>query len=53
MIVDGISTTMEYGVEAEIKDGRMFIPFRALGNALGVNVNWDANTKTAIYKTIY
>lgn len=50
MIVDGISTTMEYGVKAEIKDSRMFIPFRALGKALGVNVDWDADTKTAIYK---
>lgn len=51
MIVDGTSTTMENGVNAEIKDGRMYIPFRALGNALGVQVDWDAETKTAIYKT--
>lgn len=27
----------------------MFVPFRALGNALGVDVEWDADTKTAIY----
>ena len=27
----------------------MFIPFRALGEALGVSVDWDANSKTAIY----
>ncbi len=42
---------MENGVKAEIKDGRMFIPFRALGTALGVKVEWIAETKTAVYKT--
>ena len=41
---------MENGVKAEIKSGRMFIPFRALGTALSVKVDWDAETKTAIYK---
>lgn len=50
MIVDGKSIVMENGVKAEITDGRMYVPFRALGNALGVNVDWDADTKTAIYK---
>ena len=50
MTVDGKSMVMENGVKAEISNGRMFIPFRALGKALGVNVEWDAETKTAIYK---
>lgn len=49
MSVDGTGIPMEYGVTAEIKDGRMFVPFRALGQALGVNVNWDADTRTATY----
>ena len=49
--VDNNTITMDYGVKAEIKDGRMFIPFRALGNALGVDVSWDSVTRTAIYKT--
>ena len=49
MVVDGTRIPMEYGVKAEIKDGRMFVPFRALGQALGVTVDWDANTRTAIY----
>ena len=40
---------MENNVKAEIKDGRMYIPFRALGKALDVNVTWEAETKTAIY----
>ncbi len=49
MIVDGESITMENNVVAEITEGRMFIPFRALGAALDVDVDWDADTKTAIY----
>ena len=49
MVVDGTRIPMEYGVVAEIKDGRMFVPFRALGQALGVTVSWDADTRTAIY----
>ncbi len=36
-------------VSAEIKDNRSFLPFRQLGNALGVEVSWDEATKTAIY----
>ena len=49
MYIGNTPIVMENGVKAEIKDGRMFIPFRALGTALGVNVDWDAETKTAIY----
>ncbi len=49
MVVDGVAITMEYGVVAEIVDGRMYVPFRALGQALGVPVTWDAETRTAIY----
>lgn len=47
--INGEDTYMENGVTAEIKDGRMFVPFRVLGEALGAEVNWDSNTKTAIY----
>ncbi len=49
MVIDGTSVTLENGVVAEITDGRMFVPFRALGQALGVTVSWDAETRTAIY----
>ncbi len=49
MTVDGKAVTMDNGAKAEIKDGRMYIPFRALGNALGVKVDWNADTKTAIF----
>ncbi|MGN1319066.1 MAG: copper amine oxidase N-terminal domain-containing protein, partial [Lachnospirales bacterium] len=50
MVIDGTPVTMEYGVVAEIKDSRMYVPFRALGQALGIGVDWDSETKTAIYK---
>lgn len=49
MTIDGTAVPMEYGVVAEITDSRMFVPFRALGQALGVPVAWDAETRTAIY----
>lgn len=49
VMVDDI-VNMDNDVKAEIKDGKMYVPFRALGKALGVNVDWDADTKTAIYK---
>lgn len=49
MIVDGNPIAMDYGVVAEITNDRMFVPFRALGNALGIKVTWNADTKTATY----
>ncbi|MCD8158499.1 MAG: InlB B-repeat-containing protein [Clostridiales bacterium] len=51
MSVNGKDVLMSNGVKAEITDGRMFIPFRALGEALGVEVDWDSTAKTAIYTT--
>lgn len=50
MTVNGESIAMGNGVTAEIKDGRMYIPFRALGEALGISVDWDSTTRTAIYR---
>lgn len=49
MTVNGEQILMANGAKAEIKDGRIYIPFRALGEALGVKVSWDSTTKTAIY----
>ncbi len=37
------------GVIPEIKNGRMFVPFRVLGEALGAEVNWIAESKTACF----
>jgi hypothetical protein len=36
-------------VAAEISNDRSFLPFRQLGNALGVQVAWDDEAKIAIY----
>ncbi len=49
MLLGSKPVLMENGVRAEITAGRMYIPFRVLGNALGVNVYWDAENKTALY----
>lgn len=49
MTIDGTAVLMDNGVVAEITNDRMFVPFRALGQALGVPVTWDADTRTAIY----
>lgn len=35
-------------VPAIVVDGRTFLPVRAVGEALGVNVEWDASTETVI-----
>ncbi len=49
MLVNGESKPMPNGAAAELKDGRMYIPFRALGEALGVSVDWEQASSTAIY----
>ena len=49
MMVNGVSKPMPDNVRAEITNGRMFVPFRVLGESMGLNVDWDGNSKTAIY----
>ncbi|MCD7777617.1 MAG: copper amine oxidase N-terminal domain-containing protein [Clostridiales bacterium] len=49
MTINGVTSAMSNGVKAEIKDDRMYIPFRALGEALGAEVDWESDTKTAVY----
>lgn len=34
--------------EPQMKDGTLWVPFRALGQALGGNVDWDADNQVAI-----
>ncbi len=48
-LINGKSVTMANGVKAEIVNSRMFVPFRALGEALGADVSWIAETKTAVF----
>ncbi len=47
--INGKAKTMDYGVKAEIKNSRMFVPFRALGEALGAEVSWDGESKKAYF----
>ncbi len=49
MVVDGKTMVMDNSVKAEIKDSRMYVPFRALGKALGIDVEWDADARAAKY----
>ena len=49
VVINGVETSMKYGVVAEIEDSRMFVPFRTIGEVLGADVDWDADTKTAYY----
>lgn len=55
LVVNGISSAMKsvdgLPVKAMIVDDRSFIPFRHLGTALGVEVSWDNETRTAIYNS--
>jgi hypothetical protein len=37
------------GATAEITDGRMFVPFRALAETIGADVDWDGETKTVTF----
>lgn len=37
---------------AQIKNGRMFVPFRAVGDAFELEVLYENDTKTAIYREI-
>lgn len=46
---NGVTLNISNQAVAEIVDGRMFVPFRTIGEALGAEVSWDANTKTAMY----
>jgi hypothetical protein len=48
MYVNGSAVYMG-GAEAEIVDGRVYLPFRAIGSAFGINVNWDAENRMALY----
>ncbi len=50
MLANDSEIPMPNGAAAEINNGRMFVPFRALGDALGVQTDWENDTKTAVYK---
>ncbi len=53
MILNGAPVTMYspdgLQVVPEIVDDRCYVPFRALGQAFGIEVDWEDSTQTAVY----
>ncbi len=53
MLVNGVEIRMQspdgLPVQAEITNERIYLPFRSMGNAFGVVVDWDANARVAKY----
>jgi hypothetical protein len=49
VVKDGVTTTVTADVAAFIKDGRTVLPFRAVGEAFGATVNYDAATQSVSY----
>lgn len=47
MVVDLKTMVMDNNAKAELTNGRMYVPFRSLGKALGVEVEWDGTNKVA------
>ncbi len=39
---------VDIGREPQLKDGTLWVPFRALGQALGGTVDWDPDNQVAI-----
>lgn len=46
---EGVTTTVTADVPAFIQDGRTVLPFRAVGEAFGAAVNYDATTRAVSY----
>ena len=49
VVKDGVTSTVTADVPAFIQDGRTVLPFRAIGNAFGATVNYDAATQSVSY----
>lgn len=50
VVEDGVTTTVTADVAAFIKDGRTVLPFRAVGEAFGATVDYDAATQAVTYE---
>jgi len=48
MFINNEKYTIDNGAFAEIKNEQLFVPLRALGKALDVNITWDSTSKTVI-----
>jgi len=49
VVQDGVTSTVTADVAAFIKDGRTVLPFRAVGDAFGATVSYDAATQAVSY----
>lgn len=49
VVVNGQYNIIPNGAKAEISNGRMFVPFRILGEELDAKVNWDKDSKSAYF----
>lgn len=49
VVKGGVTSTITADVAAFIKDGRTVLPFRAVGEAFGAEVNYDAATQSVTY----
>jgi len=50
VVKGGVTSTVTADVAAFIKDGRTVLPFRAVGEAFGATVNYDAATQAVTYQ---
>lgn len=48
-VADGVTTTTEIDAPAFIKEGRTVLPFRAVGEAFGYKVGYDATNKAVSF----
>ncbi len=49
VVKDGVTSTVTADVPAFIKDGRTVLPFRAVGEAFGYNVDYNAASQAVSY----
>lgn len=49
VVKDGVTSTVTADIAAFIKDGRTVLPFRAVGDAFGATVGYDAATQAVTY----
>lgn len=50
VVKDGVTSTVTADVPAFIKDDRTVLPFRAVGDAFGATVTWDAASQSVTYE---
>lgn len=46
VVVDGQTLAFDENAQPVIRDGRTYVPFRTIFSAMGMEIGWDAQTKT-------